>query len=155
MSNQGCWLYHFGGGEEWFCDDEQPTKEAAIVAGREYAQEYADDQGMDDEERSCFLQNGEFEVAEMREFEPCVDVEMVLEKIAEDAYELAGEAAEDYLSEPRFRDTQEQKDKWRKQVMDLQDRLTGTFNAWAMETGNTPKFRYFEDAFTIKIAEEN
>ena len=154
MNKENRWRYHFGGGEQWYCDDEQPTKEAAIAAGREYAPEYADEQGMDDDERRDFLLTGEFEVAELMEYEPCVDAELVIEKIAEDAYELAGEAAEDYLSEPQFRDPQAQKDKWRAQVADLQKRLTATFNAWAQETGNTPKFRYFDDTITVKIAQK-
>lgn len=57
-----------------------------------------------------------------------IDGDGVLERIGEHAYDLVGEAAEDWP------------DATREEAADLGERLTAVLHAWMDETGNGPEF---------------
>jgi hypothetical protein len=76
-------------------------------------------------------------IGEIWEFEPIVDADSVIERIQNDAEDEAGECVDDYLEDVRIADE-----------LKLQEMLTETFNKWAKETGNEPKF------FTVKEVQE-
>ena len=68
-------------------------------------------------------------IGEVWDFEPKVDVDSVIERIQDDAEDEAGECADYYLEGVKIADKQK-----------LQEMLTETFNKWAAETFNEPRF---------------
>lgn len=68
-------------------------------------------------------------IGRVYEFEPKVDVDIVIERIQDDAEYEAGECADDYLEGVKIADRQK-----------LQEMLTETFNQWAAETFNEHRF---------------
>ena len=68
-------------------------------------------------------------IGEVWDFEPKVDVDSVIERIQSDAEDEAGEYADDYLEGVKIADK-----------LKLESMLTETFNRWAVETFNEPRF---------------
>ena len=68
-------------------------------------------------------------IGEVCEFEPIVDADSVIERIQSDAEDEAGECADDYLEGVKIADK-----------LKLESMLTETFNRWAVETFNEPRF---------------
>ncbi|MGM9519545.1 MAG: hypothetical protein ACI3WS_02610 [Phascolarctobacterium sp.] len=73
-------------------------------------------------------------IGRVYEFEPCVDVDLVIERIQDDAEDETGECADDYLDCVRLADLQK-----------LESMLTETFNKWAAETYNEPNFNIVKE----------
>ena len=81
-------------------------------------------------------------IGRVYEFEPCVDVDLVIERIQDDAEDEVGERADDYLEGVRKADKQK-----------LQEMLTETFNQWAAETFHEPYFCILRDAKEYRLEE--
>lgn len=81
------------------------------------------------------------------DYVPHVDVDVLLDRAGEDAYEVCGEAAEDWLAFS-FRNGYTDADK-------LQEKLDKAFHEWLEETHQVPGFYHIEPlADMITIQEE-
>lgn len=148
----GKWTFSFYE-ETWWDNDEFDTPDEALEAAREAAPEYAEDEGMEADEKAAFLANGNVFIGQRYDFEPTVDADFVIERIQEEAYDECDEYAGDYLESPPMRDT-EARQTWNAQVADLEKRLTAAFREWAKETNNEPNFYLIFDVRTEGIAKE-
>lgn len=148
----GKWTFSFNEETGWD-NDEFNTPAEALEAAREAAPEYADEEGMEADEKAYFLANGNVFIGQRYDFEPTVDADFVIERIQEEAYDECGEYAEYYLERPPMRDT-EARQTWNAQVADLEKRLTDVFREWARETKNEPNFYLIFDVRTEAIAKE-
>jgi hypothetical protein len=148
----GKWTFSFNEETEWD-NDEFNTPDEALEAAREAAPEYADEEGMEADEKAYFLANGNVFIGQRYDFEPTVDADFVIERIQEEAYEEGGDYVGDYLDTPPMRDT-EARQTWDAQVADLEKRLTAVFHEWAKETKNEPSFYLIFDTRTEAIAKE-
>lgn len=75
-------------------------------------------------------------------FIPDVDAEGILERLAEDAYEYAGEAAEGWLNYTK------------EQIQALSDKLTAGISEWLKETGQEPHFYQINNIREVEITED-
>lgn len=73
-------------------------------------------------------------IGRVMEFVPRVDADNVIDNIAQDAYDKAGEFSMDYLEGVSVSDR-----------LKLETMLTETFNQWAKETNNEPRFYTVEE----------
>lgn len=148
----GKWTFSFNEETGWE-NDEFNSPAEALEAAREAASEYADEEGMEPDEKANFLANGNVYIGQRYDFEPSVDAYFVIEQIQEEAYEEGGEYVGDYLDSPPMKDAEARK-KWNAQVDDLTSRLTDVFRAWAKETGNEPNFWLFLDVSVESLQNE-
>lgn len=148
----GKWTFSFNEETGWD-NDEFNTPAEALEAAREAAPEYADEEGMEADEKADFLANGNVFIGQRYDFEPTVDADFVIEHIQEEAYEEGGEYVEDYLDPPPMKDTEARK-KWNEQVADLEKRLTDVFHDWAKETNNEPRFWLIYDVGTELLSKD-
>lgn len=148
----GEWTFSFNDDTGWDYDlFRSPAK--ALEAAREAAPDYADEEGMEPDEKANFLVNGNVFIGQRYVFEPTVDADFVIEQIQEEAYDEGGEYVRDYLDPPPMRDAEARK-KWNEQVADLENRLTAVFHAWAKETNNEPRFWLVDDVITASLLSE-
>lgn len=148
----GKWTFSFDEETGWD-NDEFDTPGEALEEAREAATEYADEEGMEADEKADFLANGNVFIGQRYDFEPTVDADFVIERIQEEAYEEGGDYVGDYLDTPPMKDVEARK-KWNAQVADLEKRLTAVFHEWARETKNEPRFYMIFDVRTEAIAKE-
>jgi hypothetical protein len=148
----GEWTFSFDEETGWDNDLFRSPAEA-LEAARKAAPEYADEEGMEADEKAHFLVNGNVYIGQRYVFEPSVDVDFVIENIQEEAYEEGGEFVGDYLDPPPMKDAEAHK-KWNEQVADLEKRLTDVFRAWAKETKNEPNFWLVYDVVTKLLQNE-
>lgn len=148
----GKWTFSFDEESGWD-NDEYNSPAEALEAAREAAPEYADEYGMEPDEKANFLVNGNVYIGQRYDFEPSVDADFVIEHIQEEAYEEGGEFVGDYLDPPPMKDAEARK-KWNEQVADLEKRLTDVFSEWAKETGNEPWFYLIFDVSTELLQNE-
>lgn len=148
----GKWTFSFDEETGWENDMFNSPAEA-LEAALEAAPEYADEEGMEPDEKANFLTNGNVFIGQRYDFEPSVDADFVIEHIQEEAYEEGGEYVGDYLDPPPMKDAEARK-KWNVQVDDLTSRLTAVFNAWAKETNNEPCFWLVCDVITESLQNE-
>lgn len=148
----GKWTFSFDEETGWD-NDEFDTPGDALEAAREAAPEYADEEGMEADEKADFLANGNVFVGQRYDFEPTVDADFVIEHIQEEACEEGGEYAQDYLDPPPMKYI-EARQTWNAQIADLGKRLTAVFREWATETKNEPRFYLIFDVGTEAIAKE-
>lgn len=148
----GEWTFSFQDDTGWDYDlFSSPAK--ALEAAREAAPEYADEEGMEPDEKANFLINGNVFIGQRYDFEPTVDADFVIDRIQEEAYDEGGEGVGDYLDPPRRKDAEARK-KWDEQVADLEKRLTDVFRTWAKETKNEPRFWLICDVITASLLNE-
>lgn len=83
-------------------------------------------------------------IGRIYEFEPCVDVDSIIERLQYDAEYEAGECTGDYLEGVEVPDRQK-----------LQEMLTETFNKWAKETGNEPTFYIVREIQKYSLEDSN
>lgn len=121
------WSYSFDGEVYEGCDFSS-SEEAAKVAREEL------------EARGDDIFGAIVYIGKVQEYSPVVDADDVLERIQGDAYDLAGEYAEDYLDGPGWRASEAQKKVWKEQREKLTEMLTSAFLVWAKETDNEPRF---------------
>lgn len=148
----GKWTFSFNEDTGWD-NDLFRSPDEALEAAREAAPEYADEEGMEPDEKANFLVNGEVFIGQRYDFEPTVDADFVIDRIQEEAYDEGGEYVGDYLDPPPRKDAEARK-KWDEQVADLEKRLTDVFRAWAKETGNEPNFWLVCDVITESLLNE-
>lgn len=73
----------------------------------------------------------------------CADVDNLLERLEEDAYEECGEAAEDWdVSSRRHYD---------KEMDKLQDEVTGCINRYLQNIKEVPSFYKIDDIYTVEV----
>lgn len=154
MTPTGKWYYSFDE-DDWNCSDGYDTPKDALADGRESAPDWADECGMEADERMEFLTCGTLFVGQGYRFEPVVDAGRVLEQLREDADEETCACHDtDYLEGPTFRASKEERAAWNAKVDDLSSRLTQTFNQWAKETDNLPYFIMISDVAEHPILRE-
>lgn len=100
-------------------------------------EEALEDARTDKKYLQCYREKKTVYIGKVCKFEPKVFSDIVVERIQEDAYDEAGEIAEDYLMYTSQKD-----------MSKLNEMLTETFNKWAKETGNEPNF------FTVEEIQE-
>ena len=123
----GQWMFNFGNEENW-CEDEYfDTKEKAIKVARAKA--------------IAEVYYHSFQVGQIVYFKPSVDVENVLERISENAYDECGDCGEDYLSDIYNLGTDR-----------LKELLNEALDRWIKETNNEPNFYKIEN---IEIIQSN
>lgn len=148
----GKWTFSFDEETGWD-NDLFSSPDEAFEAALEAAPEYADEEGMEPDEKANFLVNGNVFIGQRYDFEPSVDVDFVIEHIQEEAYDEGGEYAEDYLDPPPMKYAEARK-KWNEQVADLEKRLTDAFRTWSKETNNEPNFWLVYDVITESLQNE-
>ena len=151
----GKWYYSFDADENWDLSEGYDTPEDALADGREAAPEYADENGMEPDEKQRFLQHGKLFVGQGYRFVPEVDADFVAERIQEDADDECGEYSHGYLDGPPLNSGVEARKRWRDQIDDLSKRLTDVFNQWAKETNNEPFFSMIDDISEERIQEDD
>lgn len=149
----GKWTFSFNEDTGWD-NDEFNSPAEALEAALEAAPEYADEEGMEPDEKANFLVNGNVFIGQRYDFEPSIDADFVIERIQEEAYEEGGEYVGDYLDPPPSLKNAEARKKWNEQVADLEKRLTDVFNEWAKETNNEPSFWLVYDVITESLTNE-
>lgn len=148
----GKWTFSFEEDTGWD-NDLFNSPDEALEAAREAAPEYADEEGMEPDEKADFLANGKVFIGQRYDFEPTVDADFVIERIQDEAYDEGGEYAVDYLDPPPMKDAEARK-KWDEQVADLEKRLTDVFRSWAKETNNEPTFWLLFDVSVESLQNE-
>lgn len=148
----GKWTFSFDEETGWD-NDEFNSPAEALEAAQEAAPEYADEEGMEPDEKANFFLNGSVFIGQRYDFEPSVDANFVIDRIQEEAYDVGDEYVGDYLDPPPRKDAEARK-KWDEQVAVLEKRLTDVFRAWAKETGNEPRFWLVCDVIAESLQNE-
>lgn len=126
MCKVGKWMYNFNDNEIW-TGEEFDTKEEAIEEGRMEIQE----EGFDNES---------FEIGQIAEVSVSgVDVDFILENVAENTTNEVGEVGEDYLYDV----TKEDRD-------ELEEKLNEVLFAWIKEHKYEPSFFKIENIEKVK-----
>jgi hypothetical protein len=160
MLDDGKWAFNYNtDAERWDCDDLYDTKEEAINAAREGAPEYAEDylgEGND------YLENGYFDVGQLRKASYAIDGDDIIEHIQEQFFEQCGDVSENWLGYPRSRKSYESNEDYVKRIKPLQEkynanidmlenRIHDVVDVWLKEIGEEPNFYSIENTQTIKI----
>lgn len=127
---KGKWMYNLNGTEIW-TGEEFNTKEDAIRAGKEE---------LNTEKLREFYSN-QFQVGQVAEVFPSgVDIDFILENVAENTTNETGEVGEDYLCdvEDEHRD-------------ELEEKLNEVLFAWMKKYKYEPDFYKIENVETIKL----
>ena len=132
----GQWMYQIGESDIWNSGEEFDTKEEAIKAGREEV--IAENKSYDDKK----YQYEHFYIGLIEECSNChgVNVERILEDIAEIVYDEVGEVAEDYLA-----------DVTREHSNELEEKLNDVLFTWMKEHGYTQSFFKIVAVETVEI----
>lgn len=152
MIATGEWTFSFSDDIGWDEYDKYSTPSEALEEARKVAADYADEQGMDEDEKAFFLKEGNVFIGQICSFAPEVDADFVIEHIQNEAYEEGGEYVQDYLDPPTWKDAEARK-KWNEQIEDLTSRLTSVFHEWAKETNNEPRFYLINDIRSELLSE--
>lgn len=121
------WMYNLNGGELWM-GDEFNTKEEAI----KMAKEEINKEG---------LEIDSFEIGQIVEVQVCgLDVDFILENVAENTTSECGEVGDDYLYEVTKEDKSE-----------LEDKLNEVFFKWIKDKGYEPDFFKIDNTEKIEL----
>ncbi|MBK5242158.1 hypothetical protein [Clostridium sp.] len=130
MKNQ--WTYNLNGSEIW-AGDQFDTREEAIIAGREQVVE-------EQEEAFC---NDSFIIGQCEVVSPSgVDVDFILENVAENTTDEVGEVGEDYLNDVISKHSEE-----------LEEKLNEVLFAWMKKYKYEPTFFQIKNAEKIELIE--
>lgn len=126
------WMYNLNGSEIW-TSDQFDTKEEATIAGRA--------QAVEDQEEAFF--NDYFKIGQIKEVPVSgVDVENILENIAENTTDDIGEVGEDFLC-----------DVTKEHGSELEDKLNEVFYAWMKKYEYEPTFFQIDNEEKIELVE--
>lgn len=128
MDKKTIWLCHFSSSDIWdTCSEEFSSREEAIQFGMEEAKEWGDEQ---------------FHVGTKEDLDSIIwfDAERILERIQENAYDEAGEAADDYLD-----------DVTKEQIAELQNMLDDVLKEWFTKHRYYPAFYAVDNIETIEV----
>ncbi len=121
----GKWMYNINGNEIW-SGEEFNTKEEAVKEGLEEAKT-----------EGCF----KFEVGQIEKVTVSgVDIDYILENVAENTTEDCGEVGEDYLNDV----TKEDRD-------ELEQKFNDLLFSWIKEHGYEPSFFKIKNVKTIRV----
>ena len=126
----GKWMYNLTGNETWWGEAFE-TKEEAIKEGRKEAKK----------EELDIMCISSFEVGQIAEVPISgIDVDFVLENVAENTTDECGEVGDDYLSDVTKEDEEE-----------LEEKLNEVLFAWIEEHNYKPDFYKIENIETIEL----
>lgn len=126
-TNIGKWMYNLRGYEIWN-GEEFDTREEAIIEGKKEIEEEG-------------LPNDSFEIGQIAEvFVSGVDVDYILENVAENTTDEVGEVGEDYLDDV----TKEDRD-------ELEEKLNEVLFKWIKEHKYEPNFFKIENTEKIEL----
>jgi uncharacterized protein YegP (UPF0339 family) len=131
MSNNGKWQYQLTNSEIWGTSEDYDTKEDAIKYGREEAKdtEYETDY---------------FDVGQIEKYVPCgIDVDDVLDRLVDDAYDEVGEVSDGYLSVI----TKEQEN-------ELEEKLNQVLNEWMEKHSLIPSFYKIVNVEKVEVHQD-
>jgi hypothetical protein len=129
-TNIGKWMYNLSGNEIW-TGEEFDTKEEAIKEAKKEIQE----EGLD---------NISFEIGQIAKvFVSGVDVDFILENVAENTTNEVGEVGEDYLDDVTKEDRGE-----------LEEKLNQVLFKWIKEHRYEPNFFRIENTEKIEVEQE-
>ena len=142
------WVLNLQEDDFWNATETFDTKEEAIKEGRECLKNIADCIDINGYDADLFgteqLDMGDivnhFFVGKTRNFEPSIDVDDIFERLEDDAFNEAGEIAEDYLWNIKKEESDE-----------LSTELTKVFNEWASKYNHEPHFYIIDDIEKIEV----
>lgn len=147
----GKWVLSLQEGEIWHCTESFDSKIAAIRQGRECLENVARSVDINGYEADLFgkeLELGDmvecFYVGKSRLFKPNIDADDIFERLGDDAFDEAGEVAEDYLWNVKEEERNE-----------LSVELTKVFNDWASKYKHEPHFWIVDDIEKVEVQDES
>lgn len=127
MINQEKWVININDEDVWSDNNEFKTKQEAIdFVKKDFEEFFEEETGI---EYKSDVDDRVFYVGQKERFAPSVDADSILEYIAENAYDEAGEVSEGFLD-----------DVSRKEINSLEERLNKVLMEWMEETNNLPAF---------------